>query len=181
MSEFSYSIQRATLSDLPVLADLLYTSKLPLTINRLLWHDWPNEGAQRAQYSRAAEGGLNDLATETFKVIDDGSGETVGHLYLTRHKSAESKDDTKGDDKNYADGRDKEKQKPSRGLNQEVAAAVGGATAEIEFDKDFEYYRAIHVVGFAFQRLITTRNHPHLRCIDISPPWRWFTTSAAGD
>lgn len=69
--------------DLPILAEFVYHSKLNLTINRLVYKDWPNEVAQRHQYALAVEGGFNNPKTESLKVVD-ASGEIVGYLALTR-------------------------------------------------------------------------------------------------
>ncbi|KAK7724817.1 hypothetical protein SLS57_004088 [Botryosphaeria dothidea] len=82
-----YSILPVAPSDLPTIAEFLYSSKLKLTINRLLFKDWPNEAAQRRQYTGAVEGALADPNTESLKAVDAASGEIVGYLAVTR-KSA---------------------------------------------------------------------------------------------
>lgn len=51
MSAPGYTLRPVQSSDIPVLGDLLYNSKLALTINRLLFKDWPNEAAQRRNYA----------------------------------------------------------------------------------------------------------------------------------
>lgn len=144
----NYSIQPATLDDRPTLANLLYTSKLPLTINRLLWDDWPDEEAQRAQYRRAVEGGLSDPATEAFKVSDGDLGEVIGHLYLT-HKTpsrdeCEPTEVKEGDDVDVQDGDKTEARKGlGGGINAAVAAAVGSAVAEADTETGTEHLRMI--------------------------------------
>lgn len=80
-----YAILPVTEADLPTLSLHLRLSKLPLTINRLLFKDWPNEAAQSVQYSAAIEASFRDGAAEMVKVVHEASGHVVGHLVLT-HK-----------------------------------------------------------------------------------------------
>lgn len=71
MSVPNHSIVPVTAQDLPTMAKLLCDSKLQLTINRLLFKDWPNEAAQVPNYTRAVEGSFKDPSVESFKVVDD--------------------------------------------------------------------------------------------------------------
>lgn len=73
--------------DLPTLADFLYTSKLSLSINRLLYKDWPNEAAQRTNYAGAIEGGFKDPASECLKAVDGETGDVLGFVVLTKRLS----------------------------------------------------------------------------------------------
>ncbi|RDW62086.1 hypothetical protein BP6252_11519 [Coleophoma cylindrospora] len=128
----SYSIVPITAEDLPTLAAFVYTSKQQLTINRVLWKDWPNEAAQRANYTNAVEGAFKDPLSETFKVVDDESGEILGHVVLSR------KVPVGGDVKNTGtddEGEGSQDEKVPKGLNLEVAGEVGEAVKEI--DKEF--------------------------------------------
>jgi hypothetical protein len=127
MSSSNYSISPATEADLPTLTRLLCNSKLTLTINRLLWNDWPNEELQLANYKRAVEGAFKNPAAQTFKAVDNTSGEIVGHLGLTtRKKSPESADANK-------------KLDPQPGMNPEVFGAVINAVTELGTDRENEY------------------------------------------
>lgn len=78
-----YHILPVESADLATLAEFVYESKLSLTINRLVYKDWPNEVAQRHQYTLAVEGGFNNPNIESLKAVD-ASGEIVGYLALTR-------------------------------------------------------------------------------------------------
>jgi hypothetical protein len=71
-------------SDVQAHGSLLRDAKLELTINRLLFNDWPNDEAQKPVYEGAVRGGFNDPATESWKVVDDETGAMVGYLSLTR-------------------------------------------------------------------------------------------------
>jgi hypothetical protein len=84
MSTNNYDILPLLLEDLPTLAHFVQESKLGLTVNRLLFKDWPNDAAQKANYSKAVESNFDNPLTERWKVIDNESGSTVGHLVLTR-------------------------------------------------------------------------------------------------
>ena len=119
-----YSILPVSSSDLPPLADLLHASKLRLTINRLLFRDWPNDAAQKAIYSRAIESGQDDPSVERLKVVDNDTGDIIGFLALTRHcpVKAEQLDDR---------GSGAEKPDGHEGLDQEVAAMVSETVKEI--------------------------------------------------
>ncbi|KAE8450110.1 hypothetical protein EG329_006891 [Mollisiaceae sp. DMI_Dod_QoI] len=83
----NYSIQPMAVDDLPTHISFLLSSKLSLAVNHFLFKDWPNETAQRALYSSAAESGFKSPDSECLKAIDNGSGEMVAHLVLTRKKS----------------------------------------------------------------------------------------------
>lgn len=106
-------------SDIHPLADLLYTSKLALTINRLLFRSWPNEAIQRNNYLSALEG-LDPSMSESLSVIDDQSGEPVGLLALNRRRPADapSGNDPEGE-------KPKQQQEISDFFNPEVLATVG--------------------------------------------------------
>ncbi|KAJ4251824.1 hypothetical protein NW762_011121 [Fusarium torreyae] len=76
------SISAAAPADLPVLGDFLYSSKLALSINRLLIKDWPNEENQRRNYSSSIESSLSDSSMECLKAVDNTSGNIVGFVVL---------------------------------------------------------------------------------------------------
>ncbi len=59
-------------SNIPTLgAELLYPQKLALTINRLLFRDWPNETEQKSIYTGAVESALRDPSVECLKAVND--------------------------------------------------------------------------------------------------------------
>ncbi|KAM0544661.1 hypothetical protein ACHAPJ_011722 [Fusarium lateritium] len=101
----SVSISAATPADLPVLGDFLYSSKLALSINRLLIKDWPNEENQRKNYSGSIESSLSDPTMECLKAVDDTSGSIVGFVVLGK-SSAQTKppgDDERSPKRNAPD------------------------------------------------------------------------------
>lgn len=79
-----FSISAPEEKDIKVLGDLLLRSKLSLSINRLLWKNWPNETAQREQYTAAVEGAFNDLNMLDLKAVDEATGQIVGYVCFTK-------------------------------------------------------------------------------------------------
>lgn len=132
MSVPGYTIRPVQSSDIPALSDLLYESKLNLTINRLLFKDWPNEAVQRRNYAAIFES-LDRSKTEFVSVVDDGTGEVVGHFALTRRRptpSTETQSIPSGQEQEVPDF-----------FNGEVLAAVGAAVTELTQDtKDIDHY-----------------------------------------
>jgi hypothetical protein len=132
MSEFeaSFSIIPATLADLPVLARLLCDTKLTLKINRLLWKDWPNEILQLSKCRRAIEGSFGNPASKNLKLIDNDSGEIIGHLTLTPRNLSAEKVQLSADQKPAA---------PEPGMNAEVALAVNNAITILSAKRNDEH------------------------------------------
>jgi GNAT superfamily N-acetyltransferase len=131
MSTNASSIHPVTSEDLPTLIQFLHESKLALTINRLLWKDWPNDICQRPQYINAIESSFKSESCEVFKAVDE-SGAIVGHLVLTLRQPATSEVKAaveKGDGK----------PKIPNGINEVVLAEVAKFAAEVETLKDVEH------------------------------------------
>lgn len=84
------SVLAATTADLSVLGDFLYSSKLALTINRVLVKDWPNEANQIKNYSASIASSLVDPNVECLKAVDVQSGNVVGFIVLGRKKPTKS-------------------------------------------------------------------------------------------
>jgi RimJ/RimL family protein N-acetyltransferase len=126
----NYSIQPIVKSDLETLTQFVQDSKLGLTINRLLWKDWPDEATQLAHYTKAIRGNWEDSDAERFKVVDNESGLMVGHLVLTRERPKEKKEAT---------NKEVEKLKTPKGMNAEVLAAVMAAMAEVASEEDVDH------------------------------------------
>ncbi|KAH7131001.1 hypothetical protein EDB81DRAFT_905789 [Dactylonectria macrodidyma] len=95
----SYSTLPVEGADVPTIAEHLLHCKLNLTINRLLYANWPNEAVQRRQCNKAVDGGFNDPNTENLKVVDDATGELVGYLGLTRKYPPNAEKPSDGADK----------------------------------------------------------------------------------
>lgn len=91
------SILAATTADLSVLGDFLYSSKLALTINRVLVKDWPNEAKQNKNYSASIASSLMDPNMECLKAVDVQSGNIVGFVVLGRKKQSSGKDGSASD------------------------------------------------------------------------------------
>lgn len=79
-----YTVVPVSSEDLPTLSSFLYTAKQFLTINRVLWKNWPNEIAQRHLYSNTVESSLKNPSIETFKAVHIESNEMVGHVVVSR-------------------------------------------------------------------------------------------------
>lgn len=146
MSILKHSIHPITSADVPALANHLLASKLQLAINRFLFKDWPNDSAQRAIYSNAVEGGFKDPESTTLKVVDDTSGEIVGHLVLTRRKAEKAETETPL----AGDAGEKQNQNVPAGFNPEVLATVGEMIKEVDKEvKDIEHIRSFHLFTYS--------------------------------
>jgi hypothetical protein len=133
MSTNKYSIQPVTSPDnLPTLIQFLHESKLSLTINRLLWKDWPNDICQRPQYINAIESSFKSESSEIFKAVDE-TGTIIGHLVLTHRKPATSEAKVSVEE---GDGRPK----IPNGINEEVLNVVMTFAEEVETLKDVEHF-----------------------------------------
>jgi hypothetical protein len=120
----NHSILPVLSSDLPTLANFVHSSKLPLTINRLLFKDWPNEPAQKPLYTHAVQSGFKDPSVDCLKVVDDESRDIVGYLVLTRKRPANTERPT---DKKIGDG----KQNIPDGVDPDVYTTVLKAVTKI--------------------------------------------------
>ncbi|KAI8650933.1 N-acetyltransferase domain-containing protein [Fusarium keratoplasticum] len=118
------SILPVASSDLPMLAEFVHSSKLCLTINRLLYLDWPNDAAQKPQYRRAVESSFNNDMVQCLKAVDEESNELVGYLVLTPKTPVEARKDTEI-------GSDAEEQSVPEGMHAGVWSAVTNAAAKI--------------------------------------------------
>ncbi|KAL2672823.1 hypothetical protein Neosp_013539 [[Neocosmospora] mangrovei] len=112
-------------SDLPTLAEFVHSSKLCVTINRLLYLDWPNDAAQKPQYRRAVESSFNNDMVQCLKAVDEESNELVGYLVLTPKTPVEVRKDTEI-------GNNIEEQSVPDGMHPGVLSAVNNAAAEIK-------------------------------------------------
>lgn len=111
-------------SDLPMLAEFVHSAKLSLTLNRLLYLDWPNDAAQKPVYRSAVESSFNDDTVQCLKAVDEESSELVGYLVLTRKSPVEGRKDTEI-------GSDAEEQSVPEGMHAGVWSAITNAAVEI--------------------------------------------------
>jgi GNAT superfamily N-acetyltransferase len=132
MSSNNYSILPIVKSDLDTLAQFVQESKLGLTINRLLWKDWPDEATQLAHYTTAIQANWDDPDAERFKVVDKESGLTVGHLVLTRQRPKPKEDEP-------ATREGEQKPNVPKGMNVEVFLAVMAAMGEVASGGDVDH------------------------------------------
>lgn len=116
-------------SDLPRLAEFVHSAKLCLTINRLLYLNWPNEAAQKPQYRRAVESSFNNDNVQCLKAVDKQSNEIVGYLVLTPKTPVEAR-------KDIEIGNDVKEQSVPEGMHAGVWSAVNNAAAEINRETD---------------------------------------------
>ncbi|RDW86897.1 GNAT family N-acetyltransferase [Aspergillus mulundensis] len=83
----NFTFRQVERSDVDTLEGLLFTSKLSLTINKLLFKNWPNEAVQRRNYRSALEGlDFDNSDRESLTVVDDELGKIIGHLALYRRE-----------------------------------------------------------------------------------------------
>ncbi|KAE8167513.1 hypothetical protein BDV40DRAFT_295619 [Aspergillus tamarii] len=122
MTAPGYTIRPVEYSDIPELGDLLYTSKLALTINRLLFKNWPNEAVQRQNYLGALEG-IEVDSPESRTVVDNVTGKVIGHLALNRYRPVEEPEQPR---------EEIQKQEPPDFFVPEVVTAVLEAVATIK-------------------------------------------------
>lgn len=93
MSINDYSVLPLLLEDVPTLAEFVQESKLCLTVNRLLFKNWPAYDVQKEHYGKGVCPNFDDPLVTRFKVIHNDSKEVVGHLVVTRVKPVEAKPD----------------------------------------------------------------------------------------
>ncbi|KAM5360142.1 hypothetical protein ACJZ2D_013957 [Fusarium nematophilum] len=121
------SILPISSSDLPTLAEFIHSSKLRLAINRLLFHDWPNDASQKPIYSQAVESAFNNPAVHCLKAVDQRSKDIIGYLVLTRKQpeegSSPEEQSTGGED-------------APDGMNPDVFSTVVQAAKEISQETD---------------------------------------------
>ena len=100
MAAKGYTIQPAVLADSPTLIDLVVHDKLSLTMNQLIFKDWPNTDKQKSVYTGNVERAFRDPSSVPLKAVDD-TGNIVGYLLLSRRKplSSLTSDDTKPEDR----------------------------------------------------------------------------------
>ncbi|KAJ6016219.1 hypothetical protein N7540_010810 [Penicillium herquei] len=116
-----YRIERIEKEDLPFLGKFIHSAKLALSINRLLYLNWPNDELQSTQYSRAVNSGYHDPSSECFKAIDNATQEIVGYIVITTEsKKSVNPLDQKTDPKPIPEG-----------LNPPLLAEINHAVSEI--------------------------------------------------
>ena len=72
-------------TDLEDCVELTHASKLSLSINRLLWNDWPATSAQKFVCRRAIEASIGTGNNpRVLKAVDPKTGKLVGSLTLSR-------------------------------------------------------------------------------------------------
>lgn len=127
--KMAISILPVVRTDLPTLTGFVHSSKLRLTINRLLYLDWPNDAAQKPQYRNTVESSFNNDAVHCLKAVDEESNELIGYLVLTPKTPFEEG----GDDEI---GKDSKEQSVPEGMHAGVLSAVISAMAEINQETD---------------------------------------------
>ncbi|KAL4775397.1 acyl-CoA N-acyltransferase [Aspergillus nidulans var. acristatus] len=138
-----YTFRQVERSDLDALEELLFTSKLSLTINRLLFNDWPNEAAQRRNYRAALE--HQDFESddrESLGVIDNASGKLIGYIALCRRQP---EPETQAASPSVEDS-EKQMNIPEH-FNPEVYNAVMKAVSELSFTglEAKEHYEVVYI------------------------------------
>ncbi|KAL4907942.1 hypothetical protein BDW74DRAFT_148274 [Aspergillus multicolor] len=135
-------------SDVDILEGLLFTSKLSLTINKLLFKNWPNEAVQRRNYRSALEGlDFDSEDRESLTVVNDESGEIIGHLALLRKQPQSPVQDDTERGESHATSAPQQADIPDF-FNPEVFNAVIGAISELSDPalKTKEHYEVVYIV-----------------------------------
>jgi hypothetical protein len=92
------TIRPASPADFDFLSDWLFKAKLGLTVNRLLYKNWPNETSQRQQYRGAIEGGAKDPLM-SYHIALDAENEPIGFIALTKKGFQEQPVEKSGSEK----------------------------------------------------------------------------------
>ncbi|CAI7624250.1 unnamed protein product [Penicillium manginii] len=138
MAAPNYSILSVEEADLPLLAKFVHASKLRLSINRLLFEDWPNETIQMKMYTDAVTSGFKDPNTECFKAVDTDSNEIIGYFVLARKRPAQKLPE-------YELGANPDQETPE-GLNPSLFAEVMTASAEIaKATENMDFFHLIYI------------------------------------
>lgn len=140
MTSEKYTIRPFEAVDIAATGELLYTQKLGLTINRLLFKNWPNEEVQRKNYTSTLAN-LDPATMEPLTVVENASGEIVGHLTMTRKKPA-PKDE--GPSNGSGSGNGKEEEIPNH-FNPDVLSTVMKVANELDaVMKDTDHIGTFH-------------------------------------
>ncbi|KPM45626.1 hypothetical protein AK830_g951 [Neonectria ditissima] len=135
----SSTILPVSSSDLHTIADFVHCAKLCLTINRLVYKDWPAEAAQKRNSTAAVESSFNDPSVECLKAVDDVSGEIVGFLALTKKPPIDEEKPASGE-------AGEDEQHPAEELNPTLYQAVSEATTEIfKAARGTEHYELTYI------------------------------------
>jgi hypothetical protein len=162
----SYTLTPFSPTHIPQTSELLFTSKLGLTINRLLFKNWPNEAVQRRNYSSVLES-LPRSGVEALSVLDEDSGEVLGHLCITRKRAVEKKEENKGEEKAV------EEQEVPDFFNPEVLSAVQAAVSELSSGLSVDHLGTLQIpssVPKSHRILMVPRNNIHNRLTHTSQP-----------
>lgn len=133
MAPPNYSILPVQETDLDFLANFVHTAKLRLSINRLLFQDWPNDPIQTQMYTAAVRSGFEDPTTQCFKAVDNHSNEIVGYFVLARKRPSQKPPQYEMSESSSQD--------TPEGLNPLLFAEVMAASAKIEREfKDTDHF-----------------------------------------
>jgi GNAT superfamily N-acetyltransferase len=157
-----FSILPVDRSDLSVIADFVHSSKLSLTINRLLFKDWPNEAAQKAVYTKAVESAFDDPSVEGLKALMNG--EIVGYVGLTRKRPAKNVTD-----RPLATDEDGMPPPPDH-FNPEVLMMVSNAVTEINKEMEGIDHFGMSPKAGSCNTYLTSL--PELTYIHVKPSYR---------
>lgn len=147
MTAPKYSISPVSSFDLPTLANFIHSSKLALSINRVIFQPWPNEPLQRTLYTNAVESAYEDPSMECFKAVEDESNEIIGYIVIAQKQPVNSKEKPSTDTNNQNAS---SRQDIPDGLNPGLLTEVTNGAAEIakdteEIDRFGKTYLSIHI------------------------------------
>lgn len=124
-----YKIEPVTSNDLPFLSKFIHSAKLALSINCLIFLDWPNEPLQNKLYSRAVRSGYEDPSIDCFKAVDNNNNtqEIIGYIAMRKQSAPKPEEAFKETSKEQEASGDS----VPHGLNPPLFAEVNNAVSEI--------------------------------------------------
>ena len=89
MEKMEITITRATISDLPVLADINRLAYLPETTAQFAFTNWPDEADMLEFFTGRVHERLNDADTQVFKAVEIATGKILGFVCWTLERGNE--------------------------------------------------------------------------------------------
>lgn len=154
----NYTFRPVQPSDAKVLGGILYRSKLALTINRLLFKNWPNEAAQLQNYTSTIEG-MDESMADSLSVVDNASGDVIGLLALSRRKQAAAA--PADEPEKTADAGGASQEETTGVFNAKVLGMVMATVEELAVETKIDHY------GRAFLEPPA----PNLQVMQQANPW----------
>lgn len=124
-----FTIAPVERDDLPILAQFLHSSKQALSINRLIFLNWPNDELQMQMYTGAVTGGFESSEMHDFKAVNNETKEIIGYIVFQKNGG-------KTDDEIAIRNRQVAESQIPEGINPPLMTDVNNATLEISKPAD---------------------------------------------